>query len=110
MKTKVKVAKCTASSNGGFILTLLAAAQVAGLFGGVRTIEKKLFLKSEVDVPLGTEAEIDLSQFTVTVVEDVYEGKPVSKTWIKERTDLAVINQVATRIKGATVVGGVGAF
>jgi hypothetical protein len=111
MKTTVKVSKCTGSKNGGFILTLLAMVTVKATFGGERQVERKLFLKSPDEVVVGTTTEIDLNDYSVTVVADMYEGRPVAKTWIKEKTALSVINKVATVIDNrAMTVGGLGAF
>lgn len=111
MKTSVKVAKCTASKNEGFILTLLAFVTVKATFGGERQVERKLFLKSPSEVAVGTVTDINLDDYTITVVNDFFEGRPVAKTWIKEKTALSVISKVATVIDNrAMTVGGLGAF
>lgn len=105
MKTlNVKVSKSTASKNGGFILTLMAFDVVKGAFGGTRTIERKLFIKSDVDVPVNTEHQLDLNLFNVVTVVDTYEGREVSKTWLKEKSSLTAISEVATRIDARETV------
>lgn len=110
----VKITKSTPSTTGGFVNTLEASAKVKGVFGE-RTITRKMFIKTEQAMEVNKELTIDLDQFNVTTVNDTFEGRPVSRTWIKEKSALDYVRASANVINAnvdarATVVQSAAAF
>lgn len=81
MKTTVIIAKSTPSSNGGFINTLLMAEKIKTALG-TKTVQSKVFYKSEEALTENEQIEIELSDFTFTRAVSA-EG---SMVWMKEKS------------------------
>lgn len=72
MEKLFKVTKSTASSKGGFVNTLECTSSVK-VFGVTKTTVHKRFMKTDDAVEIGTEANIEMNQYSEQPYTSQYE-------------------------------------
>lgn len=86
---KFKVTKSTKSTKGGFVNTIEGESHIK-VFGVNKTVKHKFLMKTDEEVPVGTEDDIMLSDYTQApmsseVLDEKGETVVITMTWLHKK-------------------------
>lgn len=67
---KFKVIKSTLSTKGGFVNTIEGESTLS-IFGATKTTKHRYLIKTDTELKVGTEQQLDLAAFTRTTLQQV---------------------------------------